>query len=456
MRIWHGRCQIHLNFALDAKQPSPYGLIPSEEVNSRVVLMKQDKSSNKKKSAPLSTPTASKLEPVEKPQKVASKKKELKIPAILLEGDEPSKAAGSGPGKRYTVPESPGAGLLDDLAELPEAYGTKKLLLTARDPHWLYAHWDLTREQLKDFNKLSAEGHLTLKVYENKLSDHPLQVIPVHPESRNWFIPVSKGGGKYLAELGYIDPKKKWHQISTSGATLTPPDSLSGDTSVRFATIPHDVPFKRLLEMVKTAAKEHKPLLEILEHLKESGHKHLPAVGVVTSQKEWTKQQEEALSKVVTLDQVRRVWIGSLEITELLRRQLNNDISSQAAAQFSVPSSIGLQTSSLSSAFGGESSKPKSFWFNVNAELIIYGATEPDATVTIGGKKIKLRPDGTFSFRFILPDGKFDLPAIATSSDGDDSRVAALKFSRSTHYSGEVGAHPQDPALRVPTVENVS
>ncbi len=61
----------------------------------------------------------------------------------------------------------------------------------------------------------------------------------------------------------------------------------------------------------------------------------------------------------------------------------------------------------------------KGFWFNVNAELIIYGATEPNAKVTLGGHEIKLRSDGTFSFRFALPDGKYDLPAVAVSADGD-------------------------------------
>ena len=49
--------------------------------------------------------------------------------------------------------------------------------------------------------------------------------------------------------------------------------------------------------------------------------------------------------------------------------------------------------------------RAKGFWFNVNAELIIYGATEPTARVTLGGHEIKLRPDGTFSYRFSLPDG---------------------------------------------------
>ena len=153
------------------------------------------------------------------------------------------------------------------------------------------------------------------------------------------------------------------------------------------------------------------------------------------------------------MDAVRRVWMGSLEITELLRGQLVRELSSMGAAQLGLASSINL--SSLSSPFGGAAGK-KGFWFNVNAELIIYGATEPDATVTIGGRRIKLRSDGSFSFRFALPDGKFNLPAIATNADGDDTRIADLAFSRSTEYSGEVGKHPQDPALRPPTAEHVA
>ncbi|HEX7653963.1 MAG TPA: hypothetical protein VF607_10680, partial [Verrucomicrobiae bacterium] len=94
-------------------------------------------------------------------------------------------------------------------------------------------------------------------------------------------------------------------------------------------------------------------------------------------------------------------------------------------------------------------------WFNVNAELIIYGATEPGAKVTLGGHEIKLRSDGTFSYRFALPDGKYDLPAVAVSPGGDDARAADLKFIRETQYLGHVGATPQDPALKPPTPESV-
>jgi hypothetical protein len=147
--------------------------------------------------------------------------------------------------------------------------------------------------------------------------------------------------------------------------------------------------------------------------------------------------------------------MGSLEITELIRRQLAQEISSLGAAQFSIPGSWSGAVSSFSSPLGGMERR-KGFWFNVNAELIIYGATEPDAEVTIGGRAIRLRPDGSFSYRFALPDGNYNLPAVATSADGTDSRAAGLKFSRSTEFRGEVGAHPQDPKLNPPLVKHVA
>jgi hypothetical protein len=154
------------------------------------------------------------------------------------------------------------------------------------------------------------------------------------------------------------------------------------------------------------------------------------------------------------MDQTRRIWIGSLEITELIRRQLQQQVSSIGAAQFSLPSSAMGALSSVSSPFGG-GERRRGFWFNVNAELIIYGATEPDAKVTIGDRPIKLRPDGSFSFRFALPDGQYELPAAAHSADGEETRQARLKFSRGTKYDGEVGAHPQDKKLKPPLVSSV-
>jgi hypothetical protein len=379
-----------------------------------------------------------------------TRRKKIEAPSILLEGDQPAPPPVSGPGEKYSLgPVPPSQSFPTAETELPESYGTKKLFLTARDPHWLYAHWDLTREQQLKMNAHSSDGHLVLRIYAHKIEGHPTYEIHVHPESRHWFTHVERAGHSYVAELGYYSALGKWTRISTSSGTMTPPDAISSETDTDFATIPFEFPFAKLLELIKAALCENLPLAQALEELRRHGYPDLPRVtasAAVPLPAKWTQQQEQALSKIINIDAVRRVWMGSLEITELIRRKLAHETSSLGASRFGM--------SSLSSPFGGVEQE-KGFWFNVNAELIIYGATEPDAKVTLGGHEIKLRADGTFSFRFALPDGKYDLPAVAVSADGDDARAANLKFSRATEYLGDVGAHPQDPALKPPLPENL-
>lgn len=408
------------------------------------------------------TASSAKAKPTSKPRSTApraqvSKAKPLpKIPAILLEGDEPSPPPVSGPGERYALgPVPPGLPEQSpELADLPEAYGTQQLLLTARDPHWLYAHWDLTREQLKRYNSRSVDRHLVLRIYKSDIVGEPHREIHVHPESRNWFAHVGLGGTRFVAELGYYRPNDQWVRVAVSGSTMTPPDTMSDDLSVWFETLPVDMRLEELVRLVKAAVQDNVPLMEAIQQLRATGFPGLPdAQGVRAGR--WTAEQERALAQIVSMDSVRRVWMGSLEITELIRRQFLQELSSQAAARLGEMGSWSGAVSSFSSPYGGLERR-KGFWFNVNAELIIYGATEADATVTIGGRTIKLRPDGSFSYRFSLPDGKYDLPAIATSADGTDSRSAELKFSRDTQYHGDVKAHPQDPALKPPLAVNVA
>ena len=74
----------------------------------------------------------------------------------------------------------------------------------------------------------------------------------------------------------------------------------------------------------------------------------------------------------------------------------------------------------------------KGFWLKVDCELIVYGATEPDAKVTVQGKPIALRPDGTFTLRFALPDGKQVIPVKAVSADKTDERVITPIVNRET------------------------
>ncbi|NET88168.1 MAG: DUF4912 domain-containing protein [Kamptonema sp. SIO1D9] len=76
--------------------------------------------------------------------------------------------------------------------------------------------------------------------------------------------------------------------------------------------------------------------------------------------------------------------------------------------------------------------RPRKFWLVADAELIVYGATEPDATVTIGGRPIKLNPDGTFRFQMSFQDGLIDYPIMAVAVDGEQMRSIHMKFNRET------------------------
>lgn len=78
--------------------------------------------------------------------------------------------------------------------------------------------------------------------------------------------------------------------------------------------------------------------------------------------------------------------------------------------------------------------KQRKFWFQLDAELIVYGATEPDARVTLQGQPVKLRPDGTFTMRFSLPDSRQIIPAVAASADGVEERTIVLAVERNTKH----------------------
>ena len=173
----------------------------------------------------------------------------------------------------------------------------------------------------------------------HKFEGHPINEIHVHPESRHWFAHVERAGNSYAAELGYYSPVGKWVRVAVSASTVTPPDAVSPEGGAEFATIPFEFPFARLMEIIKAAVQENLPLAQALEELRRQGHPDLPRVAS-RPPSAWTSQQEQALAKIINIDDVRRVWMGSLEITELIRRRLAHEISS-------------LGVSSLSSPFGG-------------------------------------------------------------------------------------------------------
>jgi hypothetical protein len=108
--------------------------------------------------------------------------------------------------------------------------------------------------------------------------------------------------------------------------------------------------------------------------------------------------------------------------------------------------------SSLFSGFGASWSGAiqRGFFMHVNAEVIFYGGTDPQAKVTVAGQPIQLQPDGTFRYHFKFPDNDFEIPIVAVSPDGKETRSAVLYFRRDTTRQGDVGATGQPAHLNDP------
>ena len=111
---------------------------------------------------------------------------------------------------------------------------------------------------------------------------------------------------------------------------------------------------------------------------------------------------------------------GSEGITELMKKRFQEEASS------------GWLSSMGGSIMKKKQAAARPFWLVANCELIVYGATEPTATVTVQGRKIKLREDGTFNMRFSLPDGKQVIPIEAIRDDGAERRKITPKVERQT------------------------
>ena len=80
----------------------------------------------------------------------------------------------------------------------------------------------------------------------------------------------------------------------------------------------------------------------------------------------------------------------------------------------------------------GVNANGQRFNFQVDAHMIVHGATDPRASVTVAGEPIRLQPDGSFALRLELPDRRQVLPVVASSRDGTHQRTTVLAVERNT------------------------
>lgn len=87
----------------------------------------------------------------------------------------------------------------------------------------------------------------------------------------------------------------------------------------------------------------------------------------------------------------------------------------------------------MKTRFGNGAAMPqKQLQFAVDAEIIVYGAADRDAHVTLEGEPIQLREDGTFAVRLSMPDRRQVIPVVASSYDGVEQRTIIIAVERNT------------------------
>lgn len=263
--------------------------------------------------------------------------------------------------------------------ELPGAYGKDKIILQVRDPWWLYAYWEVIgdtwnklRDQLKE---IFYQAKKVLRVYD-------VSQINFNGKNAHRYFDIEIN---HEAQSWYIDiggPGRAW----------------CVDYGLR-------LPNGEFITIVR------------------SNIVHTPIDGPSWITDEEWMVPEEMFGRLYGLG----FGLGqSSPVGKAWQERVKKMLSSGALASPGMISS-GSPVKKIA--------KQRKFWLIVDCELIVYGATEPDAKVTVQGKPIRLRQDGTFTLRFALPDGKQVIPVKAISSDEVEERTITPIVSRETKSS---------------------
>lgn len=139
-----------------------------------------------------------------------------------------------------------------EAGDLPRAYGRDRLVLLVRDPHTIFAYWEVTpttRVQALRTLGVEAEGaREVLRVYDVTFvtftGDNAWLSLDVEltPGAESWYVNVSRPGASYCAEVGLRTSTGRFLPLVRSNTVTTPRSSPSPDTRVRWADLRHGAP----------------------------------------------------------------------------------------------------------------------------------------------------------------------------------------------------------------------
>jgi ABC-type phosphate transport system substrate-binding protein len=302
------------------------------------------------------------------------------------------------------------------LQDLPDGYGDSRIVLLPRDPQAAYAYWDVPNDHKAELRRQGGQ-QLALRLCDvtdieiNQQPPHSMQQYDCDEMARDWHLPIPVSDRDYVAEIGYLTAAGGWLLLARSQPVRIPPVYPSDWFEEKFVAIDWH---QNLRGQTVATLTPPSPLVSPLDG-------------------DTLHEQLFTLAGGVAARRVVGSLFGSMQ-----------QVPVESVSSFGFPSGLGLgptpsglNMSGISrSGIGFAASMPplraRKFWLVADAELIIYGATEPDATVTIAGHPVTLNPDGTFRFQMPFPDGLRDFPIWATAVDGEQNRAIQMKFTRAT------------------------
>ncbi|MCP9772675.1 DUF4912 domain-containing protein [Synechococcus sp. Tobar12-5m-g] len=306
---------------------------------------------------------------------------------------------------------APGASLAEieaGLTPAPRPDAQTKVVFLPRDPQWAYVFWEIADSDRRQA-LASGASQLCLRVADvTGLSGgashaQALQEVPVDSHATEWYLPVPMSDRDYRVELGYRKVGGGWISLGFSASARVPALHPSEQILDQF------VPFS--LEVAPSPGSLPSPM--------DAPYSDL----------------HERLYKKATLQSGTRGGVspgmrfgrGSEAFHELDER------TDKPQRHGLTDSGIGVWASGRhESGLGGVPARQRSFWLVADAELIVYGSTDPSATLLIGNEMVPLSAEGTFRVQVPFRDGQQLYPIEAIAADGEQKRNITLQFDRST------------------------
>ena len=286
-----------------------------------------------------------------------------------------------------------------EMGSAPRPPSQTEVVFLPRDPQWAYVYWELSES---DRRQAMADGasQLVLRVLDvtglgsGAVHQHTMQEVVVNSHATEWYLPVPLCDRDYRVELGYQLAGGRWRSLAFSSAARVPALHPSEQILDQF------VPFS--LDVASSTAAESAVVLPTAS----------PGI-------------HERVYQTATTTTRRALGRGSEAFHDVGDHSIQNRGLNDSGA--------GLWASGRNeSGAGGVATRERSFWLVADAELIVYGATDPAAILRIGEEIVPLGEDGTFRLQVPFRDGQQLYQITAVAADGEQRRNITLEFVRAT------------------------